>query len=90
MVCNFVIVFYILVSLDFKTLWKMFTQRGEYVAGATFAFFIENKVRVSQIILLSRAVKCNWEALVLASAFNLSINNISYNNGNFYHTHLAF
>ena len=36
-----------------------------------------------------RAVKCNLEALVLASAFNLSINNISNNNGNFHHTHLV-
>ena len=50
------------------------------VAGATFTFFIENEVRVSEIISLStlngRAVKCKWEAMVLASAFNLLINNI--------------
>ena len=29
----------LLVSLDFKTLWKMFTQRGKYVAGMSFMAF---------------------------------------------------
>ena len=31
MVCNFVIIFLILVTLDFKTSWKMFTQVGKYL-----------------------------------------------------------
>ena len=30
----------LLVSLDFKTLWKMFTERGEYVAHTTCLLFI--------------------------------------------------
>ena len=41
----------LLASLDFKTSWKMFTQRGEYVAQM---FYIENEIRVSSAIVKYR------------------------------------
>ena len=41
----------VMVSLDFKTSWKMFTQRGEYVARM---FYIKNEVRVSSAIVKYR------------------------------------
>ena len=39
----------LLVSLDFKTLWKMFTQRGKYVTGVSF---MSNSVVFNYTVLL--------------------------------------
>ena len=39
----------LLVSLDFKTSWKMFTQRGKYVTGVSF---MSNSVVFNYTVLL--------------------------------------
>ena len=45
MVCKFVIVFLKMVSLDFKTSWKMFTQRG----GVCISLEIISKMRLPSV-----------------------------------------